>query len=80
MTSVRDQLEPLIRAAGVREVARRAGIPQPRLSEWLNGRANLTVARAEVLAAAVGAEVRVVANGSTHAKAPGRGGRSRAAR
>lgn len=59
MTSIRDQLEPLIRAAGVREVARRAGIPQPRLSEWLNGRANLTVARAEAVAAAVGATIRV---------------------
>ena len=64
MTSVRDQLEPLIRAAGVREVARRSGIPQPRLSEWLNGRANLTVARAEAVAAAVGATIRV------HLKSP----------
>lgn len=72
MKGIREQLEPLIRAAGVREVARRSGVPQPRLSEWLNGRANLTVARAEAVAAAVGAEVRVVMHGSTHAKAPAR--------
>lgn len=54
MSTIREQLEPLIREAGVNEVSRRAGIPAPRLYDWFAGRRDLYTERLEAVAKAVG--------------------------
>lgn len=59
MQTIREQLEPLIREAGVNEVARRAGIPPARLYDWFAGRRDLYAERLEAVAAAVGRRVKL---------------------
>lgn len=54
---LRADLEPLIREIGVSEVARRAGLAQPNLTEWLGGRRRLHVDRLAAVAAAVGMDL-----------------------
>ena len=51
---VREQLETLIRSVGIREVARRSGVPASRIHDWLSGRRPMYLHRVEALARAVG--------------------------
>lgn len=60
--TIRDQLEPLIRQAGVRRVAGLAGIGPSVLSAWMNGRENrrLGDAQLERLAEALGVRLEII--------------------
>lgn len=58
--TIREQLEPLIREAGVNETARIAEIPPARLYDWFAGRRDLYGERIEAVARAVGYELKLV--------------------
>jgi len=55
--TIRAQLDPLIRGIGIAETARRSGVHPVTISRYLAGRADVTGALAERLAAAVGARL-----------------------
>lgn len=54
MATLSSQLEELVRAVGIREVARRTGIPASRIHDWLGGRRPIYLHRVEAIAEAVG--------------------------
>jgi transcriptional regulator with XRE-family HTH domain len=64
LTTLRDQLEPLIRAATIRAVAEKSGVPAPNISDWLRGKSTVTVETAERIATALGVELRAVQSSS----------------
>lgn len=54
MTKFERDLERAVREVGVNEVARRSGVPQSRISDWMRGARPLYLHRAEAIAEAVG--------------------------
>lgn len=60
LQDLRAQLEPLIRAATIRAVSEKSGVPAPNISDWLRGKSTITVETAERIAAAIGVELRAV--------------------
>ncbi|GMV72858.1 MAG: hypothetical protein AMXMBFR77_26950 [Phycisphaerales bacterium] len=63
MSSLREQIEPFVREIGLREVARRSGVPNTRISEWLSGRRDMYGHRIDAIAAACGLTISVRAVG-----------------
>lgn len=61
LTDAQAQLEPLIRAAGIRKVARRSGVPVTRIHDWLSGRRPVYLHRVEAIAEVVGVRLVFVA-------------------
>lgn len=57
--SLREQLEPLIRAAGVNEIADRAGVPRARLYDWFAGRRDMYAERVDSIIKALGAQATI---------------------
>jgi hypothetical protein len=57
--TIHEQLAPLIRAQGIRPVARATGIPVGALWEWLHGRRNRRMGdtQLDALARAVGVKI-----------------------
>jgi AcrR family transcriptional regulator len=54
--SLREQLDPLIRAAGVNEIADRAGVPRARIYDWFAGRRDMYAERVDSIIEALGVE------------------------
>lgn len=57
--TLRDQLEPPLRAAGVKPTCAAAGVPYPTVFRWLRGAGNLTDRHVEALAGVLGLKIRV---------------------
>lgn len=60
MEMVRRQLEPQIRAMGLRECARRSTVPQPHISTWLSRGHGLGLQGVSAIARVCGYEMRIV--------------------
>lgn len=66
MTTLREQLEPLIRKAKIARVAEASGVHATRISDWLAGRRDIRVQTLERLAKAVG--VRMIADAGDYCR------------
>jgi transcriptional regulator with XRE-family HTH domain len=60
MSTIHAQLAPLVTAAGVTATADRAGVHRVTLSRWVHGHADLTGAKLEAVAKAVGCTIEVL--------------------
>lgn len=60
MTTLKEQLEPLIRKSKIARVAEASGVHATRISDWLAGRRDIRVQTLERLAEAVGVRLSVV--------------------
>lgn len=52
--TIKEQLEPIIRRVGIREVARRAGMSHVTLHQWFSGKQRMSDEQLERIAQAVG--------------------------
>lgn len=57
--TLRDDLEPLIRARGLREVSRQTGIHASAISRWLHGTRRMSDEALELIAQVIGVEIAI---------------------
>lgn len=60
---LRAVLAPRIKEIGQRELARRIGVHQPMISQWLSGSKSLSLAKALVIAEGCGLKVKITIRG-----------------
>lgn len=61
--TIREQLEPPLRAAGVKPTCAAAGVPYPTVFRWLRGGCSLSDRHIEALAGVLGLKIRVSRKG-----------------